>query len=149
MTKAQFISAVKAKSGYVAILADNVAPDSVKGAIKEKRYLVVETLNSDGTKGQTHVYYIHDTENDTAWFYNVEPASFQKEAKSIDQQTLDALNAYCKATFAAYFLIPERIDATNKWAVVEGYTLISGKLAKKNYMVYKTGTDPIAHVEIV
>lgn len=147
MTKSQLLTAVQGKAGFVAILADTLATDSV-GA-KQKRFLTVETLNADGTKGITNVFYIHDTGTDEAWFYNVEPLGFEKETKTVDQQTLDALNAYCKANFAAYFLIPDRIDAVNKWAVVEAYTVSTGKLAKKNVMVYKQGTNPITHVDII
>ena len=147
MKKADLLTAVSAKSGYVAIIEDRLAPDSV--GTKQKRYLLVETLNADGTKGVTNVFYVHDTVSDDAWFYNVEPKTFDITEKPVDQQTLDALRDYCKANFAAYFLIPDRIDAANMWAVVEAYTLVSGKLAKSLKMVYKQGTNPITHVDIV
>ena len=148
MNKAQLLTSIQSKAGFVSIVSDNVAPDSPTG-VKEKRYLVVETLNADSTKGITNVFYIHDTETDTAWFYNVEPVAFDNQYKNIPQQTLEALQNYCKTNFEAYFLIPDRIDAENKWAVVEAYTISSGKLAKSLKMVYKKGTNPITHIDII
>ncbi len=147
MKKADLLAAVAAKAGYVAVIADKLATDSV--GTKEKRYLVVETLNADGTKGISNVFYVHDTATDDVWYYNVEPKTFDLTEKPVDQQTLEALHAYCKANFAAYFLIPERIDAQNKWAVVEAYTVSTGKLAKSLKMVYKQGSNPITHIDIV
>lgn len=151
MTKTQLLAAVQAKPGFVAIVSDKLAQDSAVavGEGKEKRFLVVEHQNTDGTRGSYAVYYILDTTNQTAWFYNVEPAAFDSQYKAVPQQTLDALKAYCKATFAAYFLIPDRIDAENKWAVVEAYTSSSGKLVKSLKMVYKQGSNPITHVDII
>lgn len=147
MTKSQLLTAVQGKAGYVATIADTLAPDSV--GTKQKRFLLVETLNADGTKGITNVFYIHDTETDEAWFYNIEPVGLQKESKDISAQAVDALTTYCKATFNAFFLIHDRIDPINKWAVVEAYTLSNGQLQKKNVMVFKQGTNPVTHLEII
>lgn len=146
MKKTDLLTAVQAKAGYVAILEDKL--DSVVGT-KEKRNLVVETLNTDGTKGITNVFYILDITTQDAWFYNIEPKAFDYGYKDVPQETLDALRAYCKANFAAYFLIQDRVDAENKWAVVEAYTLNAGKLVKSLKMVYKQGTNPITHVDII
>lgn len=148
MTKAELVTIVEGKTGYVAILKDAVAPDNVAGT-KEKRYMLVETLNTDGTKGITNVTYVLDTGTDEAWFYNAEPVSFDTGVVSVPQATIDALKAYCVANFEAYFLIPERIDAENNWAVVEAYTVSGSDLAKSTVMVYKKGTNPITHVTIV
>lgn len=146
MKKADLLAAVATKQGYVAVASDNL--DSLVGT-KEKRYLIVETLNANGTKGFTNVYYVLDTITQDAWFYNVESQAFDNTYKDVPQTTLDALRAYCKANFAAYFLIPDRIDADNKWAVVEAYILTAGKLTKSLKMVYKQGVSPITHVDIV
>lgn len=148
MTKSELIAAVQAKKGYVATLSDTKTPDSPTGN-KEKRMLVAETLNSDGTKGMYNVFYVHNTETDEAWFYNVEPEALDTKEPSAPQVVINALNDYCKANFSAYFLIPDRIDPTNKWAVVEAYILNAGNLEKKNVMVYKKGTNPITHIDIV
>lgn len=147
MTKAELLTAVEGKTGYVATLADTLALDSI--GTKQKRFLVVETLNADGTKGITNVFYVHDTQTDEAWFYNVEPVGFQKESKSLEAQAVGAIENYCKTNFNAHFLLRDRIDAVNKWAVVEVYTLNTGKLEKKNIMVFKQGANPITHLEIV
>jgi hypothetical protein len=149
MKKADLLAVVAAKPGYVEIIEDKLAPDSV-GA-EEKRYLIVKTLNADGTKGVTNVFYIHNPQTGDAWFYNVEPVAFDNKYQDVPAQTLAALRAYCKANFAAYFLIPDRIDAENKWAVVEAYVTSGSpvKLTKSLKMVYKQGNDPIKHTDII
>lgn len=145
MTKSQLLTAVQGKAGYVAILADTLAQDSV-GA-KQKRFLTVETLNADGTKGITNVFYIHDTGTDEAWFYNVEPVAFDKAVVSVEAQTEKALNGYCRATFDAFFV--SRVDGVNKWAEVQAFVLNAGNLEKKNVLVFKKGTNPITHLNVV
>lgn len=145
MTKSQLLTAVQGKAGYVATIADTLAPDSV-GA-KQKRFLTVETLNADGTKGITNVFYIHDTGTDEAWFYNVEPIAFDKAVVSVGAQAEKALNDYCKATFDAFFV--SRVDGVNKWAEVQAFVLNAGNLEKKNVLVFKKGANPITHLNVV
>lgn len=148
MNKAEFITKVEAKDGYVRTISDALTNDSPVGDT-QKRFLLIETTNTDGTAGITNVFYMLDTVNDVVKFYNVEPVSFDTATKSVPQQTIDALDTYCKATFDAYFLIPDRIDAENKWAVVEAYMVQGADLVKSNVMVFKKGTSPIAHLTIV
>ena len=145
MTKAQLLTAVSSKQGFVGVISDNLATDSV-GA-KQKRFLTVETLNADGTKGITSVFYVHDTQTDDAWFYNVEPVAFDKTLVSAEEQVAKALNDYCKATFDAFFVV--RVDGVNKWAEVEALVLNAGNLQKKNVLVFKKGANPITHLNIV
>lgn len=148
MIKSDLITTVSSKDGFVAILSDELAPDS-KDPVKEKRFFRIETLNDDGTKGIANVYYIHNKSTDEAWFYNIEPVSFKKSAVSVSEAAVDALENYCSTTFEAYFLIPDRIDAVNRWAVVEAYVTGTGNLQKQTVLVFKKGTDPITHLEIV
>ena len=148
MIKQELLTKITKKVGFVAILKEDVSSDSID-LIKVKKYLMVETLNSDGTKGITNVTFIHNSETDEAWFYNVEPIVFDNQVKPVSQIIIDALNEYCLANFEAHFLIPERIDAINQWAVVEAYILEAGKLKQSKVMVYKKGDDPIAHIEII
>lgn len=145
MTKSQLLTAIQGKTGYVATIADTLAPDSV-GA-KQKRFLTVETLNADGTKGITNVFYIHDTGTDEAWFYNMEPVAFDNAVKPATVQAIEALENYCKANFDAYFI--GRTDGVNKWAEVEAFVLNAGNLEKKNVLVFKKGTNPITHLNVV
>lgn len=146
MTKAQLLIAVQGKAGFVAILSDQLASDSVS-ATKQKRVLSVETLNADGTKGITNVIYVHDTGTDEAWFYNVEPTAFDKTVVSSEEQVAKALNDYCKANFEAFFVT--RVDGVNKWAEVQAFVLNAGNLEKKNVLVFKKGTNPITHLNVV
>lgn len=147
MKKAQLLTTVSAKPGYVAIVSDNLAPDSVGG--KQKRYLVVETLNADGTKGMTNVFYMHDTATDDAWFYNTEPVAFDVKYEDATAVDLKGIRNYCKNTFFAYFFVEGRVDADNKRAVVEAYTLTDGKLVKSLVLVYKPAGNPVTHLAIV
>jgi hypothetical protein len=145
MTKAQLIAAVQAKTGFVSIIKDELARDHVPGDTIEKRFLYVNHINADSTAGKKYVYYLHDTVNDTAWFYNVEEALDNRSVSS-DQQKLDALQDYLKINFNAYFV--NRFDITNQWAEADVYTLNTGKLTKKTVIVYKNGTNPIAHLDV-
>lgn len=145
MTKSQLLTAVQGRAGYVATIADTLAPDSI--GVKQKRFLTVETLNADGTKGITNVFYIHDTGTDEAWFYNVEPTAFDKTVVSVEEQVAKALNDYCKANFEAFFV--SRVDGVNKWAEVQAFVLNNGNLEKKNVLVFKKGTNPITHLNVV
>ena len=145
MNKADLTAVVEGKDGFVAILSDNKTPDSPAGT-KEKRYMLVETINDDGTKGITNVVYIHDTVNDTAWFYNVEPLSFKKEARTADQQAIDALTTYCNDTFHAYEI--KSVNGGQKWAIVTTYMLDNGSFTQTDVIVYKQGTSPITHAPI-
>ena len=145
MKKTDLLAAVESKPGYVATILDNKTPDSPAGA-KEKRFLLVETLNQDGTKGMTNVTYVHDTENDVAWFYNVEPLSFEKEYKTDMQVAQEAIIDYCDDTFHAYRV--EEINTVQKFAIVTTWTLASGSFTETRVIVYKNGASPITHAPI-
>ena len=146
MTKAELQTTIENKSGFVAIVSDNPAPDNLVGA-KQKRYFLIEVENQDGTRGIMNVTYIHDTENDLAYFYNVEPLSFEKEYKTTEQQTQDALEAYCSDNFHAYEI--KQVNVEKRWAIVTSYVLSAGQFTKTENIVYKQGTNPLTHAPIV
>lgn len=147
MTKAQFITAVQGKTGFGSIIQDNLAPDNLAGDVIEKRYLYINTVNTDGTAGKTYVYYTLDTQADVASFYNVAPDSFDTKGVSPDGAKLNALTAYLKANFNAYFI--GRIDFANNWAEADVFTLTTGKLVKKAVIVFKQGANPITHLDVI
>lgn len=147
MNKAQFLAAVESKVGFHSIIKDEVAPDHIAGDSIEKRYLYINHINADGTAGKTHIEYLYDTVNDVAWFYNQEREAVDVREPSADQKKLNALEAYLKANFNAYFLI--RANLTNNWAEADTYKLEIDKLVHKKVMVYKISNNPIAHLEII
>lgn len=147
MLKQELLDAVAAKKGFVSIAKDDVAPDNVQGDEIEKRYLYVNHTNADGTMGKTFVFYLHNTTTDEAWFYNDEPENVDQKEPNSEQKKLDALAAYMKTNFDAYFI--GRFDTTNNWAEADVFMLAAGKLTKKSVLVFKKGTNPINHLEVV
>lgn len=147
MTKAQFLTAVQSKVGFHSIIEDKLAPDNVAGDPIEKRYLYINHTNADGTMGKTFVYYLLDTVNDVASFYNVEREALDVKEPTAENKKYDALQNYLKANFNAYFI--GRFDPINNWAEADTYKLETGKLTKKTVIVYKQGANPISHLEVV
>jgi hypothetical protein len=151
MTKQEFLTRVMAKEGFVSIIDDKTAPDSPQSTIgvKEKRYLLIETINTNGTAGQVALFYIHDMQADVVRFYGVEPVSLASDYDTEDTKVYRLISNYCKNTFTAYFIIPDRVDVLNKWAVVEAYTESAGKLARRSVLVFKKGINPVTHIDII
>lgn len=153
MTKAELLAAVGAKKGFVRVISDNLAPDTVPNDAVQKRYLLVETLNADGTAGITHVFYLQDTSSNqdenlqTSKFYNVEPQALDNKELSVMDKKREALETYLKGKYAAFFL--GRVDLTNNWAEADVFTLAAGKLTKKSVLVFKQGTNPINDVDVI
>lgn len=147
MTKQQLLDAVAAKKGFHSIIEDRVAPDNIQGDTIEKRFLYVNHTNADGTMGKTFVYYLLDTANDVASFYNVEPESVDIKEPSVGQKKLDALENYLSSNFDAFFVV--RYDLKNNWAEADTFKLSAGKLIAMKIIVFKKGNNPINHLEII
>lgn len=147
MNQAELINAVKAKKGFVRIIKDELAPDAIPTDKTQKRLLTIEHSNGDNTAGITYVYYLHDTENDVAKFYNVEPENLDNTELSLDLKKEHALKQYLGGKYAAYFI--ERTDYVNNWAEATVYVLAASKLTKKQVLVFKKGTSPISDLDIV
>ena len=150
MLKQDLIAKIQAKVGFKDIISDELAPDSpdVTETNKiEKRFFKVATINADDTAGITFVFYLFDTVTGEAWFYNVEPEAVDIKEPNTDQKKLDALQAYLKANFDAYFTL--RWDLVNNWAEADTYKVESGALKAQKVMVFKRGTNPITHLNIV
>lgn len=148
MTKQELLNKVTTKQGFQSIIMDTLAPDHVNGDTIEKRFFYINHVNADGTAGKTYLYYLHDTINDVAWFYNVEAETVDAREPSADQKKINALQAYLKANFAAYFLLVGRIDTVNNWAEAEVFTLAGGVLTRSKVLVFKKGTQQITHLTI-
>jgi hypothetical protein len=147
MKKADLRAVVEAKKGFHSIIQDEVAPDNVATDDIEKRFFYINHINADGTAGKTYIYYLHDKRNDDAWFYNVEAETVDMKEPVTEQKKLDALSAYLKANFDAYFIL--RFDTSNNWAEADVFKLTSGQLVKSKVLAFKKGTNPITHLTIV
>lgn len=147
MIKQQFLDLIATKEGFVRVVSDNLAPDSPTLGNTEKYQLTIETVNDDGTGGIVVVTYLRDKITDETKFYNVEPKGLKKETISSDQVKLNALQDYLKGNFNAFFVV--RTDLVNNWAEADVFTLAAGKLTQSKVLVYKQGTSPVSHIEIV
>lgn len=150
MNKQEFLTKVQGKVGFKSIIADEQASDTppITDTNKiEKRFLKVATLNADGTAGITFVFYLEDTVTHEVWFYNTEPEAIDTKEAGADQKKLAALETYLKATFDGHFVI--RMDYANNFAEAETFKANAGKLDRKKVLVFKKGTNPITHLEIV
>ena len=147
MTKQEFLTKVQSKVGFHSIIADAKAPDNIAEDPIQKHYLYVNTANADGTMGKTFVYYLQDTATNEVSFYNVEAEVLDAKVPTQEQTKLNALSAYLKSTFNAYFVI--RHDLINNWAEADTYSLDAGKLAYKKVLVFKQGANPVSHLEII
>lgn len=147
MNKAEFLTAVQGKPGFVKVIDDKTAQDNVQGQEPQKKYLVVEHTNTDGTSGITNVFYLHNTTTDEAKFYNVEPASFDLREPGSEAKKELALRAYLEGKYQAFFI--NRIDYINNWAEADVYSLNVDKLTKKTVVVYKKTGQPIADIDVI
>lgn len=147
MTKSELLALIATKTGYTRTISDKLAPDSIAGDTVEKRHIVVEHTNSDGTAGITNVYYLLDTTSDQAKFYNAEPEAFDFQELSVVAKKQEALEKYLKGKYNAYFL--SRVDLVNNWAEVDVFTLTTGKLVKKSILVFKQGNNPINDLDVI
>lgn len=146
MTKAELLTKVEAKVGYHSLIQDELAPDNIAGDPIEKRFLYVNHTNADGTMGKKFVYYLHDTVNDVASFYNVEENLDSKELPT-EVQAIKALENYLLSNFEAYFIL--RYDLDQRIAEADVFELVAGQLETKKVLVFKKGSQPINHLNIV
>lgn len=146
MLKADLLAAVAAKKGFVRVISDSLAPDNIAGDTVEKRRLLIEHNNADGTAGITNVFYLHNTSNDDAKFYNVEPSALDNQEPDPNTKKLQALEGYLSSKYAAYFI--GRVDLVKNWAEADVFTLTAGKLAKKSILIFKQGANPINDLDV-
>jgi hypothetical protein len=143
MTKQQLLDKVAAKTGYVSIAKDDLAPDHIPGDPIEKRYLYINVLNADGTMGKTYQYYLYNTTDGTAAFYNVESEVLDTKAMTNDQKRFDNIEKYLKQNFHSYFIREVNMNIDTLFADV--YTDNGTNLVKQQVAAFKRGTNAIEH----
>ena len=141
MTKAQFIASVEADSNFRK-WATVPAVLEVNGTIE--KWMGVAYISTPDGANLFNVFFIWDKSTDTAEWQNANQLS---PAKNTDYTKMDALQAYLKSKYSAYFL--GQIDFANQWAEATVYTLTTGKLVKKNVLVFKQGTNPISDLDVI
>lgn len=146
-TKNELISLIQSKKGFVRIVSDELANDAIPNDPVEKRVVQVEHSNTDGTAGITNVFYLHDTANDVAKFYNTEPVAFDVNELNAMAKKQEALENYLKGKYDAYFL--GRTDLVNNWAEADVFSVVAGKLNRKSILVFKKGANPISDIDVV
>lgn len=154
MNKQELKTALGAKKGFVRIIEDTLAPDSIPTDPMQKRYFTVEHVNTDGTAGITYVYYLQDTGSNNnedlqaCKYYNTEPANFDNNEPTAEAKKQTLLEDYLNTKYDAWFL--NRVDLQNNWAEADvyKYNATTKVLDKKTVVVYKKGTSPIADVQV-
>lgn len=141
MTKAQFIAAVEAKPNFIKWASVPRQVEEIGGV--QKWNGVAHITTPDGTN-LYNVWFIVDVATDEATWQNSDTLEPEKNSDSVKY---NALQAYLKANFNAFFI--GRVDLVNNWAEADVYTLDTGKLAKKSVIVYKQGNNPIAHLDVI
>lgn len=144
MTKAQLVTALEAKVGFHSIIEDRIAPDNRANDPIEKRYFYINHTNADGTMGKTFVYYLLNTANDVASFYNVEPESVDNQELTAQQKKFQAIENYLTTNFAFYFLTRKGEFGNTVWLEADVYT-DGVSLTKTTIIASKVGTNPPTH----
>jgi len=144
MNKAALRAVVESKVGFHSIIRDELAPDHIPGDTIEKRFFHINNVNANGTMGKTYVYYLHNTANDEASFYNAEPESVDTQELTAEEKKFRAIDVYLNTTFAAFF-VTRRSSFLNKvWVEADVY-VDGASLTKNTVIVTKVGTANPTH----
>lgn len=143
MTKEQFIASVESKPNFIKWASAPVLIETI-GDI-EKHSGVAYITTPDGTNTFNVWFCVDKTTGEASW-QNRDQLEPEKNSYEVKRR---ALETYLKANFNAYFVVAGRVDYDNNWAEAEVFTLTTGKLTKKNVLVYKQGNNPISHLDII
>lgn len=141
MNKQEFITAVEAKPNFIKWAQTPIVKETV-GTIEHHHGRAYISTN-DGTQ-VFNVWFFVDTETGEANWQNqdtLDPDNNANPAKT------KALENYLTATFDAFFIT--KLDLVHNWAEAEVYKLAAGKLSKTTILVFKKGSNPINHLEVV
>jgi hypothetical protein len=139
MTTAQFIAAVEAKPQFIKWAVAPAVAETIGDV--EKWHGVAYITTPDGTNTYNVWFMVDGGEATWQQFDTMTPEANANDGKR------SALEAYLESTFVAYFVL--RIDYTHNWAEADVYAISGADLAKSTVLVYKQGTNPIAHRKVV
>lgn len=141
MTTAQSITAIEAKPHFIKWA--QVPQMAEKLGDVEKWHGIAYISTPDGTNTY-NVWFMNDTATNTATWQQQDMLNPEANTASAKET---ALKTYLKANFAGFFI--NRADLENNWAEAEVFTVSGQDLAKSTVLVFKQGSNPIAHRKIV
>lgn len=144
MTKQEFIDSVLAEPNVVEIVADSDQVAETAGNWEKGNFKVV-IVEPQGSKNIRNVWYIRNTETDETEY---QTANTVAPEKNVYEAKLKALKDYLASNFEAYF-IGDLVDLNNNWTEAIVYEVSGQDLIKSTVLVFKKGTNPIAHRKIV
>lgn len=141
MTKAEFITAVEAKTQFVKWAVAPVLSETIGEVEKWNGRAYITT--ADGVN-VFEVWFMVDSISGEANWQNQDTMD---ASESVSAKKMSALETYVAGAFDAYFVV--RTDLDNNWAEVDVFKLTTGDLVASKVMVFKKGTNPITHLTIV
>ncbi len=142
MTKQEFINSVLAEANVLELLPDTDKVVETKGNY-EKGVFEVLLNEPQGGKNFRQVWYIRNTRTDETGY---QTANTIDVTKNVVDNRLNILEKYLATTFLAYRVT---IFTGEKWAEAEVYTDTTPTVTKKKVFVFKQGTKPVAHKELI
>jgi hypothetical protein len=141
MTQSQFIASVEAKPQFIKWAQVPVLAETIGDV--EKWHGIAYISTPDGTNTY-NVWFMVDSATGEATWQNQDQMEPEANVLNTKQK---ALEDYLKANFAGFFV--NRADLINNWAEADVYTVSGADLAKSTVLVFKQGSNPIAHRKIV
>jgi hypothetical protein len=141
MTQEQFIASVEAKPQFIKWASLPVLAETIGDV--EKWHGIAYISTPDGTNTYNVWFMVDSVSGEATWqqFDTMEPEANVANAKQ------KALVDYLKANFAGFFV--NRADLENNWAEADVYAVSGQDLTKSTVLVFKQGSNPIAHRKIV
>jgi len=147
MKKQDLITKLSTKKGFKGIISDELASDTPAGKKLEKRFFLVESINTDGTVGISYVYYLYDIEADEAQFYNAEPEKFDNQEDTKEVKRRKQLETHLKNKYLTYFVL--RQDSENDAIEADVYTLTGETVTKKTVIAVRNADKTINDFEVI
>lgn len=140
MTKSEFITAIETKPQFIKWVQVPRAVRDTNGV--QEHYGIAHMSTPDGTVLKDIFFLV--SADDTATWKETDVLDQTKTAKEVK---LNALRAYLKANFEAFFIT--RMDLDNNFAEADVYTLSVTDLTPSRVIVYKRGATPITHRKVI
>lgn len=142
MTKQQFIASVESKPQFIKWASVPVVAETLGDV--EKWHGIAYITTPDGTNTYNVWFMVDTITGEAAW----QSHDTMEPEKNLYNAKMAALTAYLGSHFEAWFLVPGHADLINDWAEAEVFTVNAGKLDRSKVLVYKKGSNPIAHIVI-
>lgn len=141
MKKAQFITALEAKPQFIKWAVAPALAETVGDIEKWHGRAYITTPNGANV---LEVWFIVDAATGEANWQNADTID---TSESVEAKKMTSLENYLKTNFDAHFL--GRIDLDNLWAEADVFKLTNGALTQSKVLVFKKGSAPVAHLNVV